>query len=288
VASDGYLRFPHLHADLLTFVADDDVWLAPADGGRARRLSADRARASYPRLARDGRTVAWTSQRDGVPDVYQADLGGGVARRLTFWGDENTRVTGWSPDGELLAVTAYGQPFSHYTWAHAVRPEDGAFQRLPFGPVSDLAIEAAAVALLTGRHRREPAFWKRYRGGTAGRLWVARRGAGSGSPGDEPPRFARVAEDLPGQLAGPMIVGGRLVFLADHEGTGNLYSCALDGTGLRRHTDHDGFTSVIRAPTAGASSTTARVTSGFSTTWMARPGRSTSGSLRRSRGAARG
>ena len=38
-----------------------------------------------------------------------------------------------------------------------------------------------------------------------------------------------------------MIVGGRLVFLADHEGTGNLYSCALDGTGLRRHTDHDGF-----------------------------------------------
>ena len=241
MASDGYLRFPHLHADLLTFVADDDVWLAPADGGRAWRLSADRARASYPRLARDGRSVAWTSQRDGVPDVYQADLDGGVARRLTFWGEESTRVTGWSPDGELLAVTAYGQPFSHHTWAHAVRPGDGAFRRLPFGPVGDLAIEPAAVALLTGRHRREPAFWKRYRGGTAGRLWVARTGAGAGPPGDGPPRFSRVAEDLPGQLAGPMIVGGRLVFLADHEGTGNLYSCALDGTGLRRHTDHDGF-----------------------------------------------
>jgi tricorn protease len=241
VASDGYLRFPHLHADLLTFVADDDVWLAPADGGRAWRLSADRARAGYPRLARDGRSVAWTSQRDGVPDVYQADLDGGVARRLTFWGEESTRVTGWSPGGELLAVTAYGQPFSHHTWAHAVRPGDGAFRRLPFGPVGDLAIEPAGVALLTGRHRREPAFWKRYRGGTAGRLWVARTGAGAGPPGDGPPRFSRVAEDLPGQLAGPMIVGGRLVFLADHEGTGNLYSCALDGTGLRRHTDHDGF-----------------------------------------------
>ena len=79
MASDGYLRFPHPHADLLTFAADDDVWLAPADGGRAWRLSADRARASYPRLARDGRSVAWTSQRDGVPDVYQADLDGGVA-----------------------------------------------------------------------------------------------------------------------------------------------------------------------------------------------------------------
>ncbi len=38
-----------------------------------------------------------------------------------------------------------------------------------------------------------------------------------------------------------MIIGGRLVFLSDHEGTGNIYSAALDGTDLRRHTDHDGF-----------------------------------------------
>ena len=38
-----------------------------------------------------------------------------------------------------------------------------------------------------------------------------------------------------------MLIGGRLFFLSDHEGTGNIYSCALDGTGLRRHTDHDGM-----------------------------------------------
>src|SRR5713226_8020050 len=42
VTSPSYLRFPHVHGDLLTFVAEDDVWLAPAAGGRAWRLSADR------------------------------------------------------------------------------------------------------------------------------------------------------------------------------------------------------------------------------------------------------
>jgi hypothetical protein len=58
--SSGYLRYPHVHGDLLTFVAGDDVWLAPAEGGRAWRLSADDAPVSHPRFSRDGSRVAWT------------------------------------------------------------------------------------------------------------------------------------------------------------------------------------------------------------------------------------
>jgi tricorn protease len=42
----GYLRYPHIHGDLLAFVAGDDVWLAPASGGRAWPLTADGAPAS--------------------------------------------------------------------------------------------------------------------------------------------------------------------------------------------------------------------------------------------------
>jgi tricorn protease len=230
VTSAGYLRFPHIHGDLLTFAAEDDVWLAPASGGRAWRVSADRVQVSHPRLARDGTQVAWTSWRDGLPEVYLAGVDGEAGRRVTYWGDGDTRVCGWTPDGEILALTCSGQAFDRYAWAHAVPADAGPPRPLGYGPVGDLALEPDARVLLNGCYGRDPAYWKRYRGGTSGRLWTA----GASGP------FRRILADLPGQFASPMLVAGRLVFLSDHEGTGNLYSCQLDGSGLQRHTDHDG------------------------------------------------
>jgi tricorn protease len=229
----GYLRYPHVHGDLITFVAGDDVWLVGTDGGRAWRLSADDAQVSYPRFSRDGTLIAWTSWRDGNPEVYAASADGGDATRLTFWGDPQTRVTGWTAGGEVLAVTAAGQRATKYRRAFAVPGSGDAPPRLlPFGPVNDLDITDAGTALLAASVAAEPAHWKRYRGGRAGKMWVAAAGE---------PRFTRILSGLNGQLASPMLIGGRLFFLSDHEGTGNIYSCALDGTDLARHTDHDGM-----------------------------------------------
>jgi tricorn protease len=233
VTSAGYLRYPHVHGELLVFVAEDDVWLAPAEGGPAWRLSADSAQVRYPRFSRDGTAIAWTSWRDGQPEVYTADPEGAGQARLTYWGDNQTRVTGWTQAGEVLAVSAAGQPENQYSWAYAIPLHGAPPRRLPFGPVSDLALETAGTALLTGRdNSSEPAYWKRYRGGSAGKLWIA-----TGAD----PLFTRILTDLNTQFSSPMLIGGRLFFLSDHEGTGNIYSCALDGAGLARHTDHDGM-----------------------------------------------
>ena len=71
VPASSYLRYPHVARDLVTFAAEDDVWLASlsdAAGGhgtRAWRLTADRVPALHPRLNPSATHVAWTSTRDG-------------------------------------------------------------------------------------------------------------------------------------------------------------------------------------------------------------------------------
>ncbi|MFF5255343.1 S41 family peptidase [Streptomyces leeuwenhoekii] len=248
--SPAYLRYPHPHGDLVAFTAEDDVWLAPLDGGRAWRVSADNVPVTHPRIAPDGATVAWTSTRDGAPEVHVAPVDGGPARRLTYWGNWRTQVRGWTPDGRVLALSAQGQASARRTWARAVPLDGGPAQTLPYGPVGDVAHGPDGTVLLSSAMNREAAWWKRYRGGTAGKLWIDRA-----SPGDEGAgQFVRLHEELDGNIEYPMWVGtgrtpaqgepgarARVAFLSDHEGTGALYSSLPDGSDLRRHTPLGGF-----------------------------------------------
>jgi tricorn protease len=228
--NDAYLRYPHLHGDLITFVAEEDVWLAPVDGGRAWRVSADQVPVSNPRFSQDGAQLAWTSWRDVEPEVHVAPTEGGQSRRLTYWGSVRTTVTGWTPDGEVVAVSGVHQPQSRRTWAHAVPLDGTPPRRLPFGPVDSVSFGPDGAVLLGTRFSVEPAWWKRYRGGLAGRLWVDRDGSGE---------FVRILTELDSSLASPMWVGDRIAFLSDHEGVGSLYSCLPDGGDLRRHCAHE-------------------------------------------------
>ncbi|HEX8092682.1 S41 family peptidase, partial [Jatrophihabitans sp.] len=233
-AARAYLRFPHIQGDQLTFVAENDVWLAGADGGQARRLTAEAVPVARPRLSPDGTLLAWMSRRHGEPEVYLVPVAGGTPRQLTFFGHRNTTLLGFGPDGRVLVASAGSQPFSTSSWAYAIDVTDGADpvpRRLPYGPVNSVAIGDPAVVVGTG-YLRDPAHWKRYRGGTAGRLWLDAGGAGE---------FVELLAELAGPKTAPTWTGDRLAFLADFQGHGNVYSVAADGSQLRRHTDHDAF-----------------------------------------------
>jgi tricorn protease len=243
-SSTGYLRFPTISGGTIVFVSEDDLWTVPAEGGVARRLTADLLGVAGPVLSPDGRMVAFVSDADGPTEVHVVPSAGGMARRLTWLGaaagsrpaglGSATKVLGWAPDGRVVFASPSGQPFSSLTMAYAIGT-DGAQppEPLPYGPVRDISYGKAGGVVI-GRNTADPAFWKRYRGGTAGWIWLDRSGDGTF-------QILLRPEAIGGNLASPMWVGDRIYFLSDHEGIGNLYSCTLDGADIARHSDHDEY-----------------------------------------------
>ena len=236
MTSSSYFRFPHLHGDLVTFVAEDDVWIAPLDGGRAWRISSLQLPARNPRFTPDGKKLVWTVVQGTAPEVVAADVDGGGYRQLTYFGHSTTRVKGFTAGGAVVVTSAFRQAESRHTHAYSVPLEGGWAEELPFGPVESVAfgpeVGDERPVVVASVLSREPAWWKRYRGGTAGKLWIDTDGNGE---------FERLLPDLEGNFADPLWVGGRVAFLSDHEGYGNLYSVLPNGKDLRRHTDHEDF-----------------------------------------------
>ncbi|MCP3760528.1 S41 family peptidase [Streptomyces sp. TBY4] len=227
----GYLRHPTLHGDTLVFVYEDELWRMTTPAGQAARLTAGVCEADRPRLSPDGRHVAFVGADDGPAEVYVMPLAGGPARRLTHQAAARCAVVGWHPHtGEIVYASTAEQPSGFGFRLFAVPATGGRPRLFDHGPANALAFGPDGGTVL-GRANAEPARWKRYRGGAAGQLWIDPTGSG---------KFHELLE-LPGNLGSPCWVGDRVHFISDHEGVGNVYSCATDGTGLDRHTDHRDF-----------------------------------------------
>lgn len=233
----GYYQRPTLMGETLVFVYEDDLWLTELKKGAvtAYRLTANPGRANDPQLCPDGQHLAFTSLDEGHPEVFVTRLDEMEPQRLTYLG-EDTRCVGWTRDGsEVLFATNAGNPFSRIFKLASVHRDGGPASRLGLGPAAHVSY-APKKGRVIGRHTWDPARWKRYRGGTAGQLWIDPKEDG---------QFHQLLE-LNGNLTRPLWVGDRIYFGSDHEGICNLYSCNRQGKGLRQHTFHKDF--YIRYP----------------------------------------
>ncbi len=233
-----------------------------------------------PPFLPDGRLIAYTSWRSLVPEIHLVPVDGGPSRRLTYWGSADTQVCGWSPpekDGhsDILAVASHGQPFSvlhlGLQGPHRRRPRRRA-PRARFPP--------SRSPTSTAKTRRSCSPAPRRTNPPPGSATRAAPPAGSGcTDGDCSPTPH-------GHLDSPMFVGGRIAFLSDHEGIGNLYSCATTAGTCAATPTTTPSTPGTPPATAPASSTSAPGTCGSSTTCPRTRSRaaSTSASAVRGRG----
>ena len=230
MVNQGYYRFPTVFNDSVVFTSENNLWIVSAKGGVARQLTSTEGIAFKARFSPDGKWLAFSSTEEGHSEIYVISSEGGPCKRLTYFGSDSY-VVGWTRDGRyVLFASNYGQPFRGLFYIYEVSMDDILPERLSVGAAEDISY-AKKKGVVLGRHTFDPARWKRYRGGTAGKLWIDINESGDFKP----------YLDLNTNIGSPMWIGDRIYFISDHEGIGNIYSANLKGKNIKRHTHHSEF-----------------------------------------------
>lgn len=226
---EGYYRNPTVWKDRLVFVADDDLWQVSLAGGKAERLTSGIGNANDPAFSPDGKWIAFTGAYEGHPEIYTMPSEGGEAQRLTYI-TEGSLMVGWTTANESIFSTTKNHPFRLRT-LYKAHLKTGKLDPLPCGPANFISYNPQGKGCVIQRHGHGYVSWKRYRGGTAGELWIDRQSTGE---------FQKLIE-VSGNALRPLWVLGRIYFISDHQGHGNVYSCTPEGTDLKRHTSHEDY-----------------------------------------------
>lgn len=223
-AQTKLLRFPDIHGDRVVFTYAGDLWIAPATGGTAIRLTAHSGLELFAKFSPDGKWIAFTGQYDGDEQVYVMPAAGGVPKQLTFypargplaerWGYDN-QVYGWTPDGERILFRSWRDAWTlPEPRLYTVRAAGGPAEPLPM-PVAGAGDYAPdGESIVYSPVFRDFRSEKRYAGGQANDLYVFEVAA----------KHARRITDHVRADRDPMWSGGTIYFNSDRDGTFNLYA----------------------------------------------------------------
>lgn len=208
------LRFPAIHGDQVVFTYAGDLWTCTDSGGIARRLTSHPGSEQNAKFSPDGTQIAFTASYDGNPDVYVMPSDGGEPKRLTY-SPEPDVVLGWTPGNKVLYKSADGSlgGFTARLWmvpSTGGLPEPSQILEVDQGSMSPDGTKFAYNR--AGSHQFN---WRRYRGGTQGRIsfWDFTNNSYSEIPSGRENSWM------------PMWVGETVYYISDkQEGTVNIYS----------------------------------------------------------------
>jgi Tol biopolymer transport system component len=92
----------------LVFDMLGDLFMMPISGGKAERITTGMAFDTRPKFSPDGKSLLFTSDRDGAENVWIMNLDTKEPKQLTKGNDNNYPSADWTPDGKYI-VAARGR-----------------------------------------------------------------------------------------------------------------------------------------------------------------------------------
>jgi tricorn protease len=203
---------PTVSATQIAFVYAGDLWIVARDGGVAQRLTSGAGIETRPYFSPDGKEIAFTGEYDGNVDIFTIPAAGGVPKRIT-WHPAADTSQGWTPDGKNILFGSPRDSYAGFSRLFTVA-RDGGFPTelpLPMGEEGSFSPDGSHIAYVPLNHAFH--MWKRYRGGRASFIWIARL---SDSTIERIPR--KDSNDF-----NPIWVDDRVFFLSDRNGPITLF-----------------------------------------------------------------
>ncbi len=207
------MRYPDVSGDKIVFTYSSDLWVVAANGGMARRLTSHPGLEYRAKFSPDGKWIAFSGQYDGDTDVYVVPSEGGEPKRLTY-NPGSDLVAEWTPDGRISFVSVREQTRPGPTGLWFVSPNGGIPQKSDVHEAFDVTFSGDGRTLAYNRVNSHQFNWRRYRGGTQGKIsfWDFTSKQYSEMPSGREQNYF------------PMWIGDSVYYISDaNQGTLNLY-----------------------------------------------------------------
>ena len=165
----------------IAFCYKGDIYVVSTQGGEARQLTSNPAYDADPVWTPDGKTIYFSSTREGGKDIFCVAAKGGTPRRVTNYpGSETPKAV--LPDGRI-AFLAYLQPDTAYdgfpgenqVWA--VGPEGGRPTLLTSIPMQEISVRPDGAILYEDYKGYEDPFRKHHTSAVTRDVWLWKDGA---------------------------------------------------------------------------------------------------------------
>lgn len=213
----------------IAFVYHGDIFVVSSGGGLAKQITSNPAYDTNPVWSKDGKTIAFSSDRLGGFDVYVTSAEGGTPKRLTTH-SANEMVETFLDDGRILYRSYYmpstdnGAFPGHFSQVYAVDTTGARPVKFSDLYMSNISVNKNGEILYQDKKGMEDTWRKHHTSPVTRDIWLA-----SGSPAK---RTYRKLTTFAGECLNPRWApdGKSYYYLEESSGTLNVWKNSLDGT----------------------------------------------------------
>lgn len=216
--------------DQIAFTYKGDIFIVDAEGGKARQITTNPDYDSNPLWSSDGKTIIFSSYREGSKDIYKVSAEGGKPTRLTsHTGNETPMAV--TENGNIIFSAIIQQDaqygdFPGGSQIYQIGPDGGKPELVTSLQVSNMAIGKGNVVFYEDYKGYEDPFRKHHTSSVTHDIWMC-------VPGEAPmdklnpingnSRFEKIT-DFKGEDRNPVLHADKtLYYLSEQDGTFNIY-----------------------------------------------------------------